>query len=211
MLPVTPRAIRARDDKERPEPVSARAILGHPVFVAVLVASGLIQASHSQLYNFGSIYWQSRGFSAGEIGLLWAVGTGAEIVLFAVAAFALRRVDAFRLIAIGGIVAILRWLLFGLEPGLAATFLLQMLHAFSFGATFLGVMKAITERVPDEITAAAQGLNIIATGGLMAVASLASGVLYESLGVHAFVVMTIPAAAGLVILAGWRPRRAASA
>jgi hypothetical protein len=45
----------------------------------------------------------------------------------------------------------------------------------------------------------------------MAVASLASGVLYESLGVHAFVVMTIPAAAGLVILAGWRPRRAASA
>jgi PPP family 3-phenylpropionic acid transporter len=211
MLPVTPRAIRARDDKERPEPVSARAILGHPVFVAVLVASGLIQASHSQLYNFGSIYWQSRGFSAAEIGLLWAVGTGAEIVLFAVAAFALRRVDAFRLIAIGGIVAILRWLLFGLEPGLAATFLLQMLHAFSFGATFLGVMKAITERVPDEITAAAQGLNIIATGGLMAVASLASGVLYESLGVHAFVVMTIPAAAGLVILAGWRPRRAASA
>jgi PPP family 3-phenylpropionic acid transporter len=210
-LPVTPKAIRIRDDKARPEPVSARAILGHPVFVAVLVAAGLIQASHSQLYNFGSIYWQSRGFSAGEIGLLWAVGTGAEIVLFGVAAFALRRVDALWLIGIGGIVAVVRWLLFGTEPGLAATFLLQMLHAFSFGATFLGVMKAITERVPEEITSAAQGLNIVATGGLMAVASLVSGVLYESLGVHAFVVMAIPAAAGLLILVAWRPRRAAPA
>jgi PPP family 3-phenylpropionic acid transporter len=207
-LPVSPKAIRARDDKERPEPVSARAILGHPVFVAVLVAAGLIQASHSQLYNFGSIYWQSRGFSAGEIGLLWAVGTGAEIVLFAIAAFALRRVDPLWVIGIGGIVAIVRWLLFAAEPGLGATFLLQLLHAFSFGATFLGVMKAITERVPDEITAAAQGLNIVATGGLMAVASLVSGVLYESLGVYAFGVMAIPAAAGLLILFSWRPRRA---
>jgi PPP family 3-phenylpropionic acid transporter len=207
-LPVTPRAIRARDDKERPEPASARAILGHPVFVAVLVGAGLIQASHSQLYNFGSIYWQSRGFSAGEIGLLWAVGTGAEIVLFAIAGFTLKRVDALWLIGMGGILAIVRWVLFGLEPGLAGTFLLQMLHAFSFGATFLGVMKAITERVPDEITAAAQGLNIVATGGLMAVASLVSGVLYEALGVFAFVVMAVPAAAGLLILFGWRPRRA---
>jgi PPP family 3-phenylpropionic acid transporter len=210
-LPVTPRAIRARDDQERPEPVSARAVLGHPVFVAVLVGAGLIQASHSQLYNFGSIYWQSRGFSAGDIGLLWAVGTGAEIVLFAIAGFTLRRVDAFWLIGFGGIMAVVRWLLFALEPGLAATFLLQMLHAFSFGATFIGVMKAITERVPDEITASAQGLNIIATGGLMAVASLLSGVLYESLGVHAFLVMAIPAAAGLLILLGWRPRRAVPA
>lgn len=207
-LPVTPKAIRARDDKERPGPASARAILGHPIFVAVLVAAGLIQASHSQLYSFGSIYWQSRGFTAGEIGLLWAVGTGAEIVLFAIAGFSLRRVDALWLIAIGGILAIVRWVIFGLEPNLAGTFALQMLHAFSFGATFIGVMKAITERVPEEVTAAAQGLNIIATGGLMAIASLMSGVLYESLGVHAFVVMAIPAAAGLLILFFARPRRA---
>ena len=48
-------------------------------------------------------------------------------------------------------------------------------------------------------------------GGLMAAASLISGVLYESLGVHAFVVMAIPAAAGVLILAIWRPRRAALA
>jgi PPP family 3-phenylpropionic acid transporter len=206
-LPVTPQAIRARDDRERPGFVSPRAVLGHPVFVAVLVAAGLIQASHSQLYNFASIYWQSRGFSAGEIGLLWAVGTGSEIILFAVAAYTLRRVDAFWLIGIGGVVAIVRWSLFSLEPGLAGTFALQSLHAFSFGATFLGVMKAITERVPEEITTAAQGLNIVATGGLMAVASLISGVLYESLGVHAFGVMAIPAAAGILILLIWRPRR----
>jgi hypothetical protein len=45
----------------------------------------------------------------------------------------------------------------------------------------------------------------------MAVASLLSGVLYESLGVHAFLVMAIPAAAGLLILLGWRPRRAVPA
>jgi PPP family 3-phenylpropionic acid transporter len=110
----------------------------------------------------------------------------------------------------GGMLAIVRWVLFGLEPGLAGTFLLQMLHAFSFGATFLGVMKAITERVPEEITAAAQGLNIVATGALMAVASLVSGLLYESLGVYAFVAMALPAAAGLLILFGRLPRRAPS-
>jgi PPP family 3-phenylpropionic acid transporter len=210
-LPVTPRAIRARDNAERPEPVSARAVLGHPVFVAVLVGAGLIQASHSQLYNFGSIYWQSRGFSAGEIGTLWAVGTAAEIVLFAVVGAAPKRVDALMLISAGGIAAIVRWLLFLLEPGLGPTFFMQLLHALSFGATFIGVQKAITDRVPDEITASAQGLNIIVTGGSMAVASLLSGLLYERLGVYAFVVMAIPAAAGLLFLVAWRPPRATPA
>ncbi len=207
-LPVTPKAIRARDDLERPDAPPLRAFLGGgPMFVAVLVAAGLVQASHAELYSFGSIHWQARGFTAGQIGILWAVGTGSEVVLFAFAARLFRNVDAVSVIAVGAVAAIVRWSLFSLEPGFAGSVALQLLHALSFGATFMGVQKAITEWIPEETTGGAQGFNVVVTSATLGIGTLISGPLYETLGGHAFLAMVVPALAGLAIVILRRPTR----
>jgi PPP family 3-phenylpropionic acid transporter len=173
----------------------------------VLVAAGLIQASHAELYSFGSIHWHAQGFTAGQIGILWAVGTGSEIVLFAVAGMLFRKVDAVWVIVIGGVAAIVRWSLFTLEPGFAGSFALQLLHSLSFGATFMGVQKAITEWIPEETTGGAQGFNVVVTSATLGIGTLVSGLLYEALGGHAFLAMVIPAAAGLMLVLLFRPSR----
>ena len=48
-------------------------------FVTVAAA---LQASHQVYYGFGTLYWRSLGFSDAVIGLLWAEGVVAEILLF---------------------------------------------------------------------------------------------------------------------------------
>ena len=47
-------------------------------FLLVMLAGGILQASHALVYGFGSIYWQSLGYSGTAIGVLWAIGVIAE-------------------------------------------------------------------------------------------------------------------------------------
>ena len=57
------------------------------VFVAVLIACSLVQASHALYYGFSTIDWTTKGLSDTAIGSLWALGVIAEILLFAASGF----------------------------------------------------------------------------------------------------------------------------
>jgi PPP family 3-phenylpropionic acid transporter len=105
------------------------------------------------------------------------------------------------LIAVGGVVAIIRWGLLATDPGFFGVFGLQMLHAFTFAATYLGNQHAIARLVPEEMTASAQSIYASSNAILTAAATAASGPLYEAFGAEAFLAMTAPAAAALVIVA----------
>jgi MFS transporter, PPP family, 3-phenylpropionic acid transporter len=203
-LPVTPRKARALDDAERPDVRPAREVLGNPALLALLAASGLVQASHGVLYSFGSLHWQSLGFSGVEIGMLWAIGVVCEIGLFLWSGAVVRRTGDFGLLLIGTVGAILRWSLFPLDLGFAGFLLVQCLHGLSFGATYLGVQHAIARIVPDEMTASAQGIYAMMTGILMAGITALSGPLYSNLGHLAFVTMTIPPALAILALFAYR-------
>lgn len=198
-LPVTPPAERAADDAARPVRRSARAILLSPQFLVVASSTGLIQASHGLFYSFGTIEWQTLGFSGSQIGLLWAAGVIAEIVMFAVSS-RLLRLHPHSLILIGALAAVLRWTLLPFATSLAANLVLQLLHAFTFGASFVGMQLAIARSVPEEMTASAQGLCMVAAGVLMALTTLMAGPLYERFGVDGFWVMTGFAALAAAIL-----------
>ena len=54
-----------------------------PGFLAIILASALIQGSHAAYYTFASITWQASGFGGLTIAGLWALGVLAEIVVFA--------------------------------------------------------------------------------------------------------------------------------
>ncbi|MBB5755049.1 MFS transporter [Prosthecomicrobium pneumaticum] len=172
----------------------------NPEIGLIIGAGAMIQASHAQLYGFGTLYWQERGFSGNAIGVLWASGVVAEVVLLFLSGRILGRIRPVTLVGIGAAAAVFRWLVFPFVDHLAAFVALQALHALTFGGTLAGIQHAIAKRVPDARTASAQGLYLMASGLTMAVATQAAGPLYAWLGVHSFLAMAPIAALGLVLI-----------
>jgi PPP family 3-phenylpropionic acid transporter len=165
-------------------------------FVAVAAA---LQASHQVYYGFGTLYWRSLGFSDAVIGVLWAEGVVAEIVLFWQGSRLLARLGPLGLMILGGAAGIIRWGLMGLVPGLPAAFALQWLHALTFGATHLGAMNYLSRTVPPDAAASAQALYSGASSGFgSGMVMLVAGALYAKFGGGAYLVMTALSLLGLL-------------
>jgi len=170
--------------------------LRYPAFLAIAAAASLIQASHAVYYGFSTLDWSAKGFDGVTIGVLWALGVAAEIVLFAFAARLPPAIGPVTLIVIGAAGAILRWSATALDPPLALLALLQLLHALSFGATHLGAMMFLSQNAPEGSRAAAQGDIATANSLAMAAASALAGALYGLSGSFAYVSMAVLAVAG---------------
>ena len=200
-----PRLGRPRRDS----PLSAAALRDAPKlfsrpFIVVVAAAGIINSSHGLLFSFGSIYWREIGIAESVIGFLWAFMVLCEIGLMMVFRRFFGAVAAPRLLAVAGIAAALRWLMFPfiapLELGLPGHFLVQSLHALSTGLLLLGVPKMVAETVGEERLGAAQGAAFFASGLCMAQVMLVSGAIYAGLGVDGFYLMAAIALAGTVLL-----------
>ena len=165
-----------------------------------------MQASHQVYYGFGTLYWRGLGFSDTVIGVLWAEGVVAEIVLFWYGAPIVARLGPLGLLALGGVGGIVRWSLMGLVPGLPAAAALQLLHALTFGASHLGAMYMLARSVPPEAAASAQSLYAALSAGLgSGLVMLVAGTLYAAYGGQAYLFMALLSAGGLAGV--WRLRR----
>ncbi len=198
-------AMSGRDGAPSVEPRSPR-VAAQPlprVLRLSIGAAALIQASHAAIYAFGSLDWARHGVSPPWIGALWAVGVAAEITLFAVIGrWPARWRSPFRLLGLGAGAAVLRALGMGLADGdLVLLLPLQALHGLTFGATHLGVMAAVSGFAPEGARGRAQGTVGASTAGVSALATLACGAVYRSLGGTATFLMMAPLAlAGLVLV-----------
>jgi len=169
-------------------------------FVLFITACALIQSSHSVYYGFATLNWQAQGFSENTIGWLWAEAVFAEIVLFIFGASMVDRFGPGALIGLGGIAGALRWALSGLTDQLTALLFLQMLHAFSFGATHLGAIYFISRRVPQHLSASAQGLySAVVMGLMLGLVMLWSGRLFDLYGPGAYQPMAFISATGALL------------
>ena len=166
-----------------------REILRMPGLLMAMTAATLIQASHVVYYNFGSIHWLEAGHGADVIGALWAEGVIVEIVLFTFAAAVVRKVGAMPMIMIGAAAGVARWAGTAVTTEVEWLILLQALHGLSFGATHLGIIHLITERVSPSMSASAQSLFSMIMGVGMSAASYAAGHLFADLGGGAFMAM----------------------
>ena len=95
--------------------VEPRELLAQREFRLFLVAAGLAQAAHAAFFTFGTLIWQKQGLSAAWCGTLWAIGVFAEVLLFTFSGRVAAKFGAARLIAIGGVASILRWLILASE------------------------------------------------------------------------------------------------
>lgn len=188
----------------------ARRLLSSPLFLMAILASGLTQGAHAFYYAFSILDWTAQGYSPAMIGALWATGVTAEILLLTQMRRLARELRPDIIMAIGATGAALRWLLVSTAPPLGVLFFVQMLHAFSFAATYIGAIEFIDRAVPNQLANTAMTLNsTLGVGAITGVATVAAGYLYDGRGASAaYLLMAAMAAASaliaLALLRVWR-------
>ncbi|WP_036766828.1 MFS transporter [Parvularcula oceani] len=177
MLPPAPQPAEGR---ERPNLKEAGRLFRSRSFLLMLFASGLCQGSHAVYYTFSELHWSALGYSSLLIGVLWTVGVLVEIVVLLRGRALLTRIDPAMLIALGCLGAVLRWPLTGLSPPLPVLFLLQVGHALTFTATYLGTIEFVGRAVPETYQSTA--MTVISTLGIGAMtggAAMLAGQIFE--------------------------------
>jgi MFS transporter, PPP family, 3-phenylpropionic acid transporter len=183
----------------------ATALLREPGFVAIVVAAALIQGSHAAYYTFASITWQASNLGGLTIAALWVLGVLAEIVVFALSPrFTL---SPAMLMVVGGLCAMMRWLITAQEPPVAILVVVQMMHGLTYGLTQVGTMELLVRHVPGQMTARAQGYLTAGTGIAMSSAAMLSGIIYAYHGRSVYYVMAAMALAGATVM--WLARHKA--
>jgi MFS transporter, PPP family, 3-phenylpropionic acid transporter len=170
------------DERPRKSPVMTarlRALLRNRPFMLVIAATSLIHGSHMFYYGFGTLYWLELGLSTTVIGLLWAEGVVAEILLFAFGARLCDRLGVAGLLGIAAACAAVRWAIMPMTTEIWVFALIQLLHAASFGAMHLGAMRFITQALPESHAVAGQSLYSGITNGVaLGAVFLVAGWLY---------------------------------
>jgi PPP family 3-phenylpropionic acid transporter len=195
LMPLPPAPMPTGDD------APSRPFWRAPRFVAVVMAASLIQSSHAVYYGFSTITWKAAGFDGVTIGALWALGVIAEIVLFALASRLPPAFGPIQLIVLGGLGATIRWVGLAFDPTGWSLPVLQLLHAFSFGASHLGAVAFIAHAAPEGRGATAQGYFSVVQGITFSACMLLAGTLYEAIGVASYGAMAVIALIGAVIAA----------
>jgi PPP family 3-phenylpropionic acid transporter len=152
-------------------------------FALMIFAAGLIQATHSYFYVAGTLIWTNdQQLSSTLSGALWTVGVFAEVGFLIFLARWTEKFTPETLILFGGLSAIVRWTALSMLPPVWMLFPLQLLHAGTFAATFLGGVRMTQALHGDERTPTAQMIYMaLASAPAQAITTLISGELYEYL------------------------------
>ena len=173
-------------------------LLRDRTFLLAAVSAGLIQAGHAFYYGFSTLIWKAQGLSAALIGMLWAVGVAAEVAFMWFMEPWRRRLGPARLLALGGLGAVVRWTALGLSPPVALLVPLQGLHMFSFTSTYMASLQMMERLAPPQSASAAQTFSsALSTGLLIGIATLASGPLFDAVGAAGYFAMAATAGCGL--------------
>lgn len=195
-------AFGLKRDPPPPRPLAMRAgglgeLLRNRRFVILIVACGLIQASHGFYYSFSTIVWRGQGISPEMVGVLWAFGVIVEVGFLWSLPLVERRLTPEGLILLGAGAGVARWLALGFAPLGLTLWPLQALHVFTFAAAHVGAMRLLYRDTPEHSAAMAQTLYAGTTGGvLMGASTLMSGYLYDHVGAGGYWAMAAMATAG---------------
>ncbi len=112
---------------------------------------------------------------------------------------AARAAGTDRAMVVGATAGILRWSLSAALTSLPSIAVLQLLHAFTFGASHLGAMHFLSRAVPPSAAASAQSLYAATSSGLGGgLVMVFAGALYAAYGGGAYLFMAALSAAGLL-------------
>ena len=176
-----------------------KAVLASRPVLIFMLGAALVQSSHGVLYGFATLHWRQAGIPDSVIGALWAEGVVAEIILFAVSGYLLKRLKPIHFLIIAASAGIIRWLILAETSAIPALIFVQSLHAFTFGATHLAGLHFIARMIPAKYAATAQSIySSTAVGGAMALSTMFAGILYENFSNGAYYAMAAMCTAGLL-------------
>lgn len=169
--------------ERRPQALDAwLRLLERPALWLLLGATALAQLAMAAFDACFSLHLKALGATSGFVGVAWAVGVGAEVLLMAVSQRFIVRYGADKLFAASIATAALRWLLLATVTTPAAALALQPLHGMSFGVFYVCGVTLARERGGAEAPTAAQGLF----AGALALGSVTgmqlAGRVYERVG-----------------------------
>lgn len=151
--------------------------------VVFLTCVTLMQLSHGPYYTFLTLYLIDLDYSRTIIGWLWAFGVLAEIVLFAIMPWLLRRMSIKQILVISLFLAALRWWLLGFyADSLSLLLLIQLLHAATFGSFHAAAILFVQRYFSAHKQGQGQGLYVSFSGIGGALGALYAGYSWQTLG-----------------------------
>ena len=166
-------------------------------FVLPLVGFALVNSSHALIGGFAALLWHQNGVPDYYIGPLLAIAAAAEAVMM----FAWRRfggrITARTMILAACVASLVRFTVMAFNPPVEVLFLIQMLHAISFGVGYFGIVHFIANWTDESNAAEAQGFaNMLQQGASVVVLAL-FGWLVVHFGSYAFFASTVMAMLGI--------------
>lgn len=185
--------------------------LRRPGVLAFFICVGLMQISHGPYYTFFSIHLQTLAYGQTTIGLLWALGVVAEILVFLVMAKLLTRFSLRQVLATSFVLAAIRWMLLGtLADHLAVLLVAQLMHAATFGSFHAAAIHFVQRSFGHRQQGQGQALYATLAGVGGALGALYSGYSWESLGpVWTFAIASLAAFIAAAIIAIPQPEKPA--
>ena len=180
-------------------------VVRQPVVLAFLSVCFLMVLSHGPYYTFYSIYLEDHGYSRRLIGLFWAVGVIAEVVIFLIMHRILPVLGVRFLLLITLALTALRWFLIGFFPdNISVLFFAQLFHAFSFGVFHAVGILLVHQFFRGKHQGRGQALYASLSFGVGgAVGSLVSGLLWDRID-HSSLFALAAMAALLAWVVVWR-------
>jgi PPP family 3-phenylpropionic acid transporter len=179
---------------------SIRSVLLRPRVMLFFALELLLLLSHAPFYSFYSNYMQAAGYSTNIIGLLWAVGVLAEVLMFTQTQRLLARYTERGLILCCLGLTVLRWTLVAMFAHvLWVQLLAQSCHAFSFALFQALAMRLIFEEFSASQQGRGQATFSMIWGIGVALGSVLGGAVWDQVGGD----MVFALAAGVCGLAVW--------
>ncbi len=204
VLPLVPEARAVRTNEVA---VALPSPLTIPAFRLMLGSSVLIQGAHAAYYALSTLHWRAAGLSDEVVGLLWAEGVLAEIIVLITCRRVVQRLGPAKLIAISAVGSVIRWIGTALFVDPLVLAVLQPLHAVSFTLQYLASIQIMTHCVPGRRAASAQSLNAaLGVAGPTGVVMFLSGLIYTQIGGHVFLFMAGIAACSMFLVPGLKRR-----
>ena len=167
-----------------PLPVAADAarLARSPDFLLFLLSGFLWSGAHVSYDLCFSMHLADIGASTPEVGLCWAVGVVAEILLMSAAHLLFVRFRIAKLLMCGLASSALRFVVIARTHSVPALLLLSPLHALTFGLYWVASLEYVRRRVPPHVLATAQSLLAAAVALGSVIGMLSWGPLYTASG-----------------------------
>lgn len=184
-------------------------VLWRPHTLAFFWVYLFLQVAHGPYYVFFSVYLKSHHYTATDTAWLWALGVGAEIILFMFAGSLLKRFSVWGLLCTTLVLTSLRWwMIANLVDDSLYLVIAQILHAASFGLAHVVAIQLLYEYFGHHHQGQGQASYSALSFGLGGMlGSLGSGYFWDKLGGdQVFLMAMLASLFALVIAALFIPR-----